>query len=461
MKDTLPTSEPQAELEKPTASLVVVVQADDLSAGASRHVLRDVTSVAVGRGDERVAQRSASGGAHALELLLPDSRLSRQHARIESKGERWVLRDAGSRNGSLVNGERVDQRILEPGDLIELGGSFLLYAEHRTFSYLERDSRLAPSELGAFSTLNPRLKAQFQLAEQGAHSMIPVLVRGETGTGKEVCARAIHALSGRSGPFVAVNCGALPATLVESQLFGFVKGAFTGADRSEPGFVRAAEGGTLLLDEIGDLPATSQVALLRVLQNSEVTPVGSSSTHRVDVRFISATHQPLEQLLESGKFRRDLLARLTGFEIVLPALRERREDLGVLIAAILSRHGVSALRGSTARALLSYTWPDNIRELERCLSSASVLAGSEPIALEHLPQRIQRSSPSSLPPEAESEDELSPDDQELRDRVIEALRDSGGNLSEAARRMGKARQQLQRWVKRFGLDPAAFVAPSA
>jgi transcriptional regulator of acetoin/glycerol metabolism len=215
------------------------------------------------------------------------------------------------------------------------------------------------------------------------------------------------------------------------------------------------------LDEIGDLPATSQVALLRVLQNSEVTPVGSSSTHRVDVRFISATHQPLEQLLESGKFRRDLLARLTGFEIVLPALRERREDLGVLIAAILSRHGVSALRGSTARALLSYTWPDNIRELERCLSSASVLAGSEPIALEHLPQRIQRSSPSSLPPEAESEDELSPDDQELRDRVIEALRDSGGNLSEAARRMGKARQQLQRWVKRFGLDPAAFVAPSA
>jgi transcriptional regulator with GAF, ATPase, and Fis domain len=215
------------------------------------------------------------------------------------------------------------------------------------------------------------------------------------------------------------------------------------------------------LDEIGDLPATSQVALLRILQNSEVTPVGSSSAHRVDVRFISATHQPLEQLLESGGFRRDLLARLTGFEVVLPPLRERREDLGVLIGAILSRHGVSALRGSTARALLSYSWPDNIRELEHCLSSASVLAGSEPIAPEHLPQRLQRSSQSGALPEAERESELSPDDEELRARVIEVLRDSGGNLSEAARRMGKARQQLQRWVRRFDLDPSAFSPPRA
>jgi transcriptional regulator with PAS, ATPase and Fis domain len=461
MKDTLPTSEPQTELEKRTASLVVVLQADDLSAGASSHALRDVTSVAVGRGEARVAQRSAPGGAHALELFFPDSRLSRQHARIESKGERWVLRDAGSRNGSLVNGQRADERILEPGDLIELGGTFLLYAEHRTFPRLERDSTLAPSELGAFSTLNPALSAQFKLAEQGAPSMIPVLLRGETGTGKEVCARAIHAISRRSGPFVAVNCGAIPATLVESQLFGFVKGAFTGADRSEQGFVRAAEGGTLLLDEIGDLPATSQVALLRVLQNSEVTPIGSSSAHRVDVRFISATHQPLEQLMESGNFRRDLLARLTGFEIVLPPLRERREDLGILIAAILSRHGTRTLRGSTARALLTYTWPDNIRELERCLGSASVLAGSEPIGMEHLPQRVQRPSVSSGPPEAENERELSPEDEELRARVIEVLRDSGGNLSEAARRMGKARQQLQRWVKRFDLDLSAFSPPRA
>ena len=454
LADTLPTSGPRAGIAERVGLLVVALQADDPLAGSSRHLLRDVTSVAIGRGDQRVVNRSASGGPHSLTLSLPDSRLSREHVELALDEGRWLLRDAGSRNGSFVNGERVDRRVLESGDVIELGGTFLVYQERRASRKLGRDLTLVPAELGAFSTLNPELEAQFQFVEQSARSMIPVLVRGETGTGKEVCARAIHALSERRGPFVAVNCGALPAALVESQLLGFVKGAFTGAERSESGFVRAAEGGTLLLDEIGDLPASSQAALLRVLQNSEVTPVGSSNPIQVDVRFISATHQPLEQLLERGQFRRDLLARLAGFEIVLPPLRERREDLGLLIGAVLLRHGANKLRGATARALFLHQWAHNVRELEQCLASSCVLAGSEPIGLEHLPQRLQPSS-SSAPSDSQP-DELSAEDEELRTRVVAALEASSGNLSEAARRMGKARQQLQRWVKRFGLDPAAF-----
>jgi DNA-binding NtrC family response regulator len=454
-KDTLPTSEPQAMLEERAPFLVVALQGDDPLAGASRHALRDATSVAIGRGEQRVVNRSAPAGPHTLTLLLPDSRLSRQHARLERKGERWGLQDAGSRNGSFVNGERVGEHVLEPGDVIELGGTFFVYQERRASPSLNRDLTFPLSQLTAFSTLNPELEVQYQRLQQGARSMVPFLLRGETGTGKEICARAIHVFSGRNGPFVAVNCGAIPESLVESQLFGYVKGAFTGADRGESGFVRAAEGGTLLLDEIGDLPASSQAALLRVLQNSEVTPVGSSTALKVDVRIISATHQPLEQLIESGNFRRDLLARLAGFEIVLPPLRERREDLGLLIASILARHGVTSLRGSSARALFLHGWPHNIRELDHCLGSSSVLAGSEPIALEHLPERVQRLRHSTAPPESESA-ELSPEDQELRARVIEALKATGGNLSEAARLMGKARQQLQRWVKRFDLDPAAF-----
>jgi transcriptional regulator with PAS, ATPase and Fis domain len=454
-KDTLPTSEPQAMLEERAAFLVVALQADDLQAGASRHLLRDATAVAIGRGDQCVVDRSAPAGANVLTLLFPDSRLSRQHARLESDGEHWVLHDTDSRNGSFVNGARKDRHVLEPGDVIELGTTFFLYQEHSVTARVSRDRTLAPSQLTAFSTLNPKLELQFQLLEHGACSMIPVLLRGETGTGKEVCARAVHELSRRSGQFVAVNCGAIPAALVESQLFGFVKGAFTGADRSESGFVRAAAGGTLMLDEIGDLPASSQTALLRVLQNSEVTPVGSSTALHVDVRIISATHQPLEQLIESGNFRRDLLARLVGFEVVLPPLRERREDLGLLIASILARHGATGLRGSAARALFLHGWPNNIRELEHCLGASRVLAGSEPIGLEHLPPHVQRSRPRTAPPESEP-GELSLEDQELRARVIEALRATGGNLSEAARQMGKARQQLQRWVKRFEIDPAAF-----
>jgi DNA-binding NtrC family response regulator len=290
--------------------------------------------------------------------------------------------------------------------------------------------------------------------------MMPMLLLGETGTGKEICARALHALSKRSGPFIAVNCGAIPQSLVEAQLFGFVKGAFTGADRSESGLVRAAEGGTLLLDEIGDLPPSSQAALLRVLQNSEVTPVGSSQPLQVDVRVISATHRPLAELAAQGSFREDLLARLAGFELRLPALRERREDLGLLIGAILARQSVPALRASTARALFFHDWPHNIRELEQCLGSSSVLAGTEPIAVEHLPQHLrQRQASRTEPPESERPVALSAEDAELRARVIEALSATGGNLSEAARRMGKARQQLQRWVRRFEIDPSAFSGP--
>src|SRR5262249_4252107 len=161
---------------------------------------------------------------------------------------------------------------------------------------------------------------------------LSILLLGETGTGKEVLARSLHALSQRPGPFIAVNCGAIPENLVEGQLFGHVRGAFSGALKDEPGLVRAAQGGTLLLDEIGDLPASSQAALLRVLQESEVRPVGSTQTVKVDVRIIAATHRPLESLIKGNAFRHDLYARLAGFRFELAPLRKRKVDLGLLIA---------------------------------------------------------------------------------------------------------------------------------
>src|SRR6266852_6634237 len=173
--------------------------------------------------------------------------------------------------------------------------------------------------------------------EAVAASTVSVVLQGESGTGKEVAATAMHRLSGRVGPFLPVNCGGLPETLIESELFGSRKGAFSGADKDRPGLFRSADGGTLFLDEIGELPASAQSALLRVLQDGEILPIGATQPIRVDVRFLAATNRNLDAQVARGLFRADLLARISGFAVWLPPLRERREDMGILIAALLNR----------------------------------------------------------------------------------------------------------------------------
>jgi transcriptional regulator with GAF, ATPase, and Fis domain len=289
-----------------------------------------------------------------------------------------------------------------------------------------------------------------------------VLVRGETGTGKELVARGVHDASGRRGVFVAVNCGAIPGGLVESNLFGHVKGAFSGAVRDEPGFFRAASGGTLFLDEIGDLPASSQAALLRALQEREVVPVGGTRPVKVDLRVVAATHQPLESLVDRGAFRQDLLARLGGFVMDLPPLRARKMDLGLLVAALVQRLSparADAVRFTPAagRALLAHGWPLNTRELEQALSRALVLAGDAEVDVEHLPAAVTaiRTAPSVSAPEPWVDD-LSERDARLRLELLEQLAAHAGNLADVSRAMGKARMQVHRWCKRFGIDPNAY-----
>ena len=319
-------------------------------------------------------------------------------------------------------------------------------------------SSLAPLASG-FATLVPSLAEALSRAQAVARSTVPVVVRGESGTGKEVVASAIHALSGRTGPFQAVNCGALPAALVESELLGYRRGAFTGAEDDRAGLVRSAHGGTLFLDEIGDLPLTAQAALLRVLQEGEVQPLGATRPIKIDVRLVSATHRDLEALAAEEKFRPDLLARLGGVTVQLPPLRERREDLGLLAAALLQRHfpGRRVVLGSeAARALLVYPWPLNVRELERCLQAAVVLAGEGPIELRHLPPAVAASlaEPSSLG--VASAQGLPEADRRRREEIVAALRESGGNVTAAARVLGKARVQVQRWMKRYRIDRGEF-----
>jgi DNA-binding NtrC family response regulator len=298
-----------------------------------------------------------------------------------------------------------------------------------------------------------------------ARSEVPVIVTGETGTGKELIARAVHELSGRSGAFADINCGAIPATLLESELFGHKKGAFSGADADHKGIVRAADHGTLFLDEVAELTEASQVALLRALQERAIRPVGDTRSVSVDIRVVAATHQDLEARLEDGRFRRDLYGRLAGFVLVLPSLSERIEDLGLLCTTLLSRvageaAGEVTFQRDAARALFRYDWPMNIRELEQALRVATAMARGDAVTLEHLPPAIApRPGMEGVPgrPAAGSEWPAGRlGDDELRTRLTELLRVHKGNLSAAARASGKARVQLYRWCKRLGLDVDDF-----
>ena len=433
--------------------LVLVLECGRPRAGSVRYRLADLTAVQLGRGNERHAEQAGT----ELAVRVADKWMSSKHARIEPSFGRWMLVDTESKNGSIVDGHTTKRAVLTDGSIIELG--------HTLFIFFERmpivDGAPAILELTpvhgvpGLASLDPSWHHELDRIRQIAASEIPMLVEGESGSGKEVVARAIHQISGRKGEFVAVNCGAIAENLVESELFGYKKGAFSGAQGDHPGLVRSADGGTLFLDEIGDLPASSQAALLRVLQEREVMPVGGTRAVPIDLRVVAATHRDLDDMVADQAFRHDLFARLAGFRIQVPPLNERRADLGVLIGALHTRIFPSDHPGfeiDAARLLLRYPWPLNIRELEQALATAQVLAGAAPVRAEHLPDTVR----SGRPPGAPRPVVLSEIDQRVRDQVVTALREHQGNVSAVARALDKDRKQIQRWIKRFALDPATY-----
>jgi len=246
---------------------------------------------------------------------------------------------------------------------------------------------------------------------------------------------------------------------VESSLFGHVRGAFSSAVRNEPGFFRAAEGGTLLLDEIGDLPLAAQPALLRVLQEKEVLPVGTAHPVRVDVRVIAATHRSLDALTRTEQFRADLLARLDGYRFSLPNLRDRLEDLGLLIAAIFEREGAGeglAIAPDAGTALMAYRWPFNVRELALLLKRALVLAERHLITRESLESILPEHAGPLRDERPSLTTGLSPAELAQKRELVEGLEQHGGNITRTAHGLGTSRMQVHRWLKRFGLDVAVF-----
>ncbi len=440
--------------------LVLALECSRPQALSARYRLADLAAVTIGRGSDRRAERGA-GGAPELHVRVPDRWMSSRHARIEHSFGRWVLVDTESKNGTIVDGITTRRAVLADGSLIELGHTLFLFFEKFPIEdddIADFDLEKAPPDAPGLATLSSEFAHELNRLRQVAASEISILMEGESGTGKEVLSRSVHTLSGRKGEFVAVNSGALPDNLVESELFGYKKGAFSGANADSQGLVRAADGGTLFLDEIGDLPAASQAALLRVLQEREVTPVGGTRPVAIDLRVVAATHRDLDEMVGDGRFRHDLYARLAGFRLEVPPLSDRRCDIGLLLGILHGRifHGDGGPHPGfdieAARLLFRYGWPLNVREMEQALATAAVLAGSGPVMPDHLPETVR----TGRAPGAPKPVVLSEADQQQRDQLVACLREHRGNISAVARAMNKDRKQIQRWIKRFGLDATEY-----
>jgi transcriptional regulator with GAF, ATPase, and Fis domain len=389
-------------------------------------------------------------------IHLADRRVSRVHVIVEPAGDGWVARDQGSHNGTWVDGARAPSTPLAPGSVIRVGSSLLLLIERGA---AVGDDGVGSELLGGSAAIR-RVRAEARLA---AGQRLTTLVTGETGVGKERVAREVHRLSGRGGPFVALNCAAVSPALAESELFGHVAGSFTGAVRRSSGVFDAAHGGTLLLDEIGEMPLDLQPKLLRALAVGEIRPVGAAEAHAVDVRVVCATNRDLDVELRAGRFRADLLSRIAGWRIAVPALRARREDILPLAEAILD--GRAALSADAAEALLLHDWPFNVRELEQTLAAAALRAAdaaSRTITTAHLPEVLAgrlagRTAGGDRVPSAGAvaDVDAAPDAHEL----AQVLDRCGGNVSAVARHYGKERRQIYRWMARHGLDAERKARP--
>jgi DNA-binding NtrC family response regulator len=427
-----------------SARVTVSLQLERPHDAALSFSLEGVQAVSFARGKGPAqASRVRVGSESHLKVEIPDRFLSNDRASLQRVLGSWLLEDKGSKNGTFIDGEKIERQELDDGAVFEIGHTFCVF----------RGAAEGELREGAQS-LQPEFASQLEALSRAAPTALPIMLRGESGTGKEVLARSVHKLSGRQGPFLAINCAAIAPGLLESELFGYKKGAFSGALEDRPGLIRSAANGTLFLDEIGDLPRPAQGAFLRVLEESEVLPVGGTRAMPVDFRVVVATHRDLEEMAENGAFRPDLLARLTGFTVNLLPLRERPEDFGTLVAALLARHAPGRefrFTQAAGRALFRYSWPLNVRELEKALGLAAALSDDGVIDTVHLPPAVREAK--AAPNRAL---ELAPADQERREQLLRLLEQHHGNVTAVAKVLGKARVQIQRWMRRYDIRPSVF-----
>ena len=403
------------------------------------------------RGTEVVAKRGRVqiGTAADADLVLTDTSVSRRHLEVRLAGPRMIVRDHSSTNGTRVDGVQVLEAVIASGALLQVGETTV------RVSAVDEPIVIPLSTRRSFGSLlgsSPAMREVFSILERVAPTEATVLVTGETGTGKELVAEAVHDASPRSeGPFVALDCGAVSASLMESELFGHVRGAFTGAIGDRRGVFEEAEGGTLFLDELGELPLDLQPKLLRALEKREVRRVGESRPRKIDVRVVAATNRDLASEVNKGSFREDLYFRLAVVEVKLPPLRARPEDIPTLVTHFVQRLRPDAPPPSAEllARLSKKAWPGNVRELRNAVERALALSGETQLGGSETSAASSGLLAAVLAmPYKEGFDRWVAEFE--RAYLEEALRAAGGSVSEAARRSGVTRRHIQRLMKRHG-----------
>ena len=336
------------------------------------------------------------GSKEDNDVVLDDSTVSREHCRIIQGDDSFIAEDLGSTNGTFINGVRIQKAFLDPGSLLAVGNSRI------EFNPVDEEVSVEPSTSEQFGNIvgkSVEMREIFGILEKISPTDATVVIEGETGTGKEVVAQTLHEMSPRSEePFIVFDCGAVPESLVESELFGHEKGSFTGAVMSREGLFEMAEGGTIFLDELGELSLELQPKLLRVLEQREIRRVGSNESIPIDVRVIAATNRKLEEEVEAGRFREDLFYRLSVVRLVLPPLRDRLEDVPLLVPHFLDTRDfnqdadgdlkIESIADDALEALTDYEWPGNVRELVNIIERACSFSSSSRLELEDLPDYI-------------------------------------------------------------------------
>ena len=396
----------------------------------------------------------------SVDFCIPDAAISRRHCVIARKQDGYVVRDLGSTNGTFVDGTRIGEAWLKPGSRIQAGNTVIL------FQPVYEATAVPPSEKDSFGRLvgtSRAMREVFAVLERVAATDATILLTGETGTGKGACARSIHEASDRSaGPFVVVDCGAISRSLIEGELFGAEKGAYTGATTARPGALEQASGGTLFLDEIDDLPLDLQPKLLRVLEDRVVQRLGSTRPRPLDIRVVAATKRDLEEMVRAGTFREDLYFRLSVVRVSLPPLRERPEDLPLLASRFLEDpDGWEKLSEPLREQLGAHCWPGNVRELRNVLDRLRYLGLEDApgIPLASTDAGGARSA-KEAPQEAIPPIDFSQPFKEAKESLVEAfeheylkrlLERAGGRIAVAAREAGLNRKYFYDLLRKHGL----------
>ena len=437
----------------------LVAERDD---GSVAEYIFDQPSVAIGAMDDN-------------DLVIDDVTVSRYHCRIYQDENHYMIQDLGSTNGSFVNRVRIKDAFLKPGCTISVGKSDLRFQsldERITIQAVKRE------KLGSIVGKSTRMREIFHVLERIAPTGATVIIEGETGTGKEVVARTIHEASRRSDkPFVVFDCGAVPENLIESELFGHEKGSFTGAIMARQGLFEVAQGGTIFLDELGELSLDLQPKLLRALEQREIRRVGSNKPIKIDVRVVAATNRNLEQEVKAGRFREDLYYRLSVVRLILPPLRERVEDIPLLAKHFLAigsfnkvdgRPRIRGIARDTLDSMMAYRWPGNVRELLNIVERACAYADGDYLHPEHLPENISgvgivhrrpepvasrqgadrdRAEPDMGKPFKEAKEDWVSSFE--RDYIVSLLKKNSYNISHAAREADIDRKYFRKLMKKY------------